>query len=98
MIKKVTSATFRFQLDTSMYINKLQIHASSATGDKSIDIEKLGTEIKLSLLQLNISSMQMPVPVRTLNEPIKLPNIKFEINNLSFPINHSSTKVEYNNK
>jgi hypothetical protein len=92
----VTSATFRFQLDTSIDINKLEIHASSAPatiGDKSIDIEKLGIEMKLSLLQLNISSMRMPVPVITLNQPIKLLNIKFEIDNLSFSIKHSSAKV-----
>jgi hypothetical protein len=84
--KEVASAKFRFQLDTNMYINKLQIHASSAAGGKSIDIHALGIEFKLSLLQVNISSMRMPVPVISLNQPIKLISRKFEINNLSFPI------------
>jgi Double zinc ribbon len=78
--QETASATFRFQLDSSIYINKLQIHANSiaATG-KSIDIDKLGMELELTLLQVTISSMQAAMPFSPLNKRIKLVNKKFEI-------------------
>lgn len=93
--REVDSATFRFQLDTNMYINKLQVHGSSAERGKFIDIDALGVEFKLLLLQISISSGRMPLPAMSLNKPIKLISRKFEINNLSFPVDqHHSSKKE----
>jgi hypothetical protein len=70
---EAVSATFRFQLDSSVYINKLQIHANSTTAaGKSINIDRLGAELELTLMRVTMSSLQMPMPVTSLNKPIKL--------------------------
>lgn len=92
--QEVASAKLSFQLDTGMYIHKLQVRPGSAIRGKSIDMEALGVELKLSLLQVSISSMRMPVPVMTINEPIKLISKKFEITNLSFAIKENSSHAE----
>jgi hypothetical protein len=92
--QEVASTKLSFELDTSMNIKKLQVRAGSTSGGKSIDIETLAIELKLSLLQARISSMRMPVPVITLNEPIKLISKRFEVNNVSFPIKQPSTILE----
>ena len=90
--REAVSATFRFQLNSSVYINKLQIHANStAAAGKSIDIDRLGVELELTLLQVTMSSMQMPMPVTSLNKPIKLVSKKFEIKNISFHLGRSLT-------
>lgn len=92
--REVTSAKFRFQLDTGMYMNKLQVHTSSTGEGKFIDIEALGVELKLSLLQVIISSTRIPLSVVSLNEPIKLISRKFEISNLSFRVDHLPSSLE----
>ena len=58
---------------------------------KSIDIDRLGVELELTLLQVTMSSMQMPMPVTSLNKPIKLVSKKFEIKNISFHLGRSLT-------
>lgn len=86
------SVTLRFQLNSSIYINKLQIHTNSIAGTgKSIDIDKLGVELELTLLQISMSSMQISAPVTSLNKPIKLVSKKFEVKNISFNQGRSST-------
>jgi hypothetical protein len=88
--EEAASTTFRFQLDSSAYINKLQIHANSlAAAGKSIDIDKLGVKLELKLLEATISSLQMPMPITCLKKPIKLVNKKFEIKNISFHLGRS---------
>jgi hypothetical protein len=90
--REVVSVTFRFQLDTSVYINKVQIHTNyTAAADKSIDIDKIGVKFELKLLQVTMSSMQMSVPDTSLNKPIKLVSKEFEIKNVSFNLRRSST-------
>jgi hypothetical protein len=92
--QEVASAKLSFQLDTGMYIHKLQVRPGSAIRGKSIDMEALGVELKLSLLQVSISSIRMPVPIMTRNEPIKLISKKFEITNLSFAIKENGSFAE----
>ena len=67
----VALVKLRFQLDSSLYINKIQIHAKPvAIEGRLIDLDKIGVELKLTLLQVTISSMRTPVPVISMNEPI----------------------------
>jgi hypothetical protein len=55
---EAVSATFRFQLDSSVYINKLQIHANStAAAGKSINIDRLGVELELTLYYENVPKL-----------------------------------------
>ena len=85
--KETASATFRFQLDSSVYISKLQIHSNSiGAGGKSIDIDKLGVKLELTLLQVVMSSM----PDTSFKRPIKLVSKKFEIKNISFHLGRSA--------
>jgi ribosomal protein L40E len=89
--EETASATFRFQLDSSIHIKKLQIHTNSlTTAGKSIDIEKLGVKLELKLLQATISSMQMSMPITCLKKPVKLLSREFEIKNVSFHLRRSS--------
>ena len=54
---------------------------------KSIDIDKLGVELELTLLQVTISSMR--TPVTSVDKHIKLVSKKFEIKNISFDLGRS---------
>lgn len=86
--QETISVTFRFQLDSNVYINKLQIHTNSATlAGKSIDIDKLGVELELTLLHVTMSSIQ--TPVTSVDKHIKLVSKKFEIKNISFDLGRS---------
>jgi Double zinc ribbon len=86
--QETISVTFRFQLDSNVYINKLQIHTNSAiVAGKSIDIDKLGVELELTLLHVTMSSIQ--TPVISVDKHIKLVSKKFEIKNISFDLGRS---------
>jgi hypothetical protein len=89
---KHSSAKFTFQLDTSTYITKLKIRSSH--NDKSIDIQKIGIKLELSLLQIEISYSPMQMPVIAINTPINLASKEFEINDLSFHIKESPANIQ----
>lgn len=77
--REIASVKFLFKLDTSIYLNKLQIRVN--TDPKSIKIDKLGIEATLTLLQVTIEAT-LGVPAISLVKPIKLGSKKFEIKNL----------------
>lgn len=80
------SVIFRFQLDSNIYINKLQIHDEKEV--KSIDIDKLGIELKVTLLQVIIET---PVTTISIDKQIKLLSKKFEMDNLLFHLKRPTT-------
>lgn len=88
--RELASVKFVFQLDTTLYVDKFQIRNNSEV--KSIKINKLGIEAKLSLLQVTIETT-LGVPVISLVKPIKLASKKFEIKNLVLFSRQSSSKA-----
>jgi hypothetical protein len=77
---------FKFQLDSSMYINGIQIHDEKEV--KSLGIDKLGIELKLTLLHVIIES---PVSIISFDKPTKLVSKKFEVDNLLFHLKRPAT-------
>jgi hypothetical protein len=87
--RESSSVRLLFQLDTSIYLDKLRIQNSNK--GKSISIEKLSIELKLSLLQVNISgTFGFPV---ILVHPVKLGSRRFEINEFVLFSRQSNFKV-----
>ncbi len=69
---------FTFQIDTSAYITNLKF-TKNTDKDKSIDIEKLGVKIELSLLQVATSDLVRSTSDISLNKQMKLGSKNFEI-------------------
>jgi hypothetical protein len=77
--QEFASVRFVFQLDTTLFVDKLQVRNNSQA--KSIKVQKLGIELSLLLLQITIS-VTLGIPVISVVQPIKLGSRKFEINDL----------------
>lgn len=88
--REAYSVKLLFQLNTSIYLDKLRIQNNSEA--KLIRIEKIGIKLELLLLQVSISST-LGIPVITLVQPIKLGNTEFEINDLVLFSRHPDFKT-----
>lgn len=87
--RELASVKFVFQLDTMLYLHKLQIRVNSEV--KSIKIDKLGIEAKLMLLQITMEAIS-GVPVISLTNPVKLASKKLEIKNIVLFSRQSKSK------
>ena len=90
--QRIAFVKFVFQLDTNTAIENLRIHADGYQGNKSIDIEKIRTGLKLSLVQVKISTFHMPLPGISFNGQLKLAEKEVEIRNISLPYSKDSSK------
>jgi hypothetical protein len=80
--KESYSVKFTFEIDTSAHITKLRI-IRNADRIKSVDIEKLGVTIELSLLQIEFSDLILQWSEFSLNRRMLLGSKSFEIHNVS---------------
>jgi hypothetical protein len=82
-----------FQIETSAHVKKLRF-TSDADKVKSIQIEKLGIKIELSLLQIEFSDLITSSSQISLNKKIKLGSKSFEIHDLSLYSRHVVSNKE----
>jgi hypothetical protein len=79
--KETYSVKFTFQLETSANITKLTLSGSAEKG-KSVNIEKLGMKIELSLLEVEFSDLISTRSQISLNKKMLLGSKSFEIHDI----------------
>jgi hypothetical protein len=80
--KETYSVKFTFQLETSANITKLRVTSNAEKG-RSVNVEKLGMKIELSLLQIEFSDLILANSQISLNKKIKLGSKSLELHDLS---------------
>lgn len=90
---KTASTKFKFHFNMVTYIKKIKIKAINT--ELLLDIEKMGIEIKFSLVGIEVRFQDISLPLNSLKEPITIANSKIEIKNLSFPFSKTNVQRNY---